>query len=71
MKVTCRTKRTCRGTITLRRGRTVVAKRAVKVRGRHAKTLRLTLAPQATASLAGHVHGRLTGSLRGARVAVR
>jgi len=67
--VTCRTKRTCRGTLTLRRGRTVVAKRAVKVRG--TTRLRLKLVPQATASLAGRAPARLTASLRGARVTVR
>jgi hypothetical protein len=69
--VTCRSKRTCRGTLTLRRGRTVVAKRAVRVRSRRTKRLRLSLTPQATTSLAGRSPRRLKGSLRGARVTVR
>jgi hypothetical protein len=66
--VTCRKKRTCRGTLTLRRGRTVLAKR--KVRVRRTKMLRIKLAPQATTSVARR-KARLTAKLRGARVTVR
>lgn len=65
--MTCRKKqRTCRGTLKLRRGRTVVAKRALRVR--RTKTVRFTLA---TASVAGRAPARLKASLRGARVTVR
>jgi hypothetical protein len=66
MKVACRVRKGCRGTVKLKRGRTVVAKRAVRIRGRSTAKLRFVLA-----SAARHTDARFTaGRLRGARITV-
>jgi hypothetical protein len=63
-KVRCRVRRGCRGMVKLKRGRTVVAKRKVRIRGRRTVKLRFVLA-----SAARHTNARYTvARLRGARI---
>jgi hypothetical protein len=48
VKVTCRARTTCAGTLRLRRGTTVVARKPVRVRARSTRTFTLRLARTAT-----------------------
>jgi hypothetical protein len=69
IKVTCGTRRTCTGTVKLKRGTTVVGKRAVRIRAGQSVKLRVTLIAQAGISAAAGTPKRVTASApRGTRV---
>jgi hypothetical protein len=69
IKITCGTRRTCAGTVKLKRGTTVVGKRAVRIRAGQSVKLRVTLIAQAGISAAGGTPKRVTASApRGTRV---
>jgi hypothetical protein len=69
IKVTCGARRTCSGTVKLKRGTTVVGKRAVRVRAGRSVKLRVTLIAQAGISAVGATPKRVTASApRGTRV---
>jgi hypothetical protein len=69
IKVTCGARRTCTGTVKLKRGTTVVGKRAVRIRAGRTVKVRVTLLAQARISAAGGTPKRVTASApRGTRV---
>jgi hypothetical protein len=69
IKVTCRARSACSGTVKLKHGTTVVGKQAVRVRAGRSVNVRVTLIAQAGISAAGGTPKRLTASApRGTRV---
>jgi hypothetical protein len=69
IKVTCRSRRTCNGTVKLKRGTTTVGKRTVSIRAGRSVTVRVKLLAQAGISAVGSKAKRVTASApRGTRV---
>jgi hypothetical protein len=62
--VTCRIRRGCKGTIKLKRGRTVVGKRSVKLRYRKTRHVSIALRPKATISRSRKLTVRASRGLR-------
>jgi hypothetical protein len=71
IKVTCAARSTCTGTVKLKRGTTVVGKRAVRIRAGQTVKVRVTLIAQAGISATGGTPKRITASApRGTRVSL-